>query len=99
MFEHTRNKYMLPRDLEFQNRAFEPNRVIPRNLSIIQQVNTDDFLRQQITKDPKGFNLYEFRDYGHVIPLQFEWQQGDYRPLHMQIHTRRPPEIKNMSLF
>lgn len=107
-FMPTRDICILPQELPYQQRAFEPNlggKNIPQMFcggaeGYAMQVDLETGLRQISTRDPGGCNVYEFRDWGGIVPLICEWQQPDYRPLYFTDHTRnmikdigRNPEV------
>lgn len=95
-FMPTRDICTLPQELPYQQRAFEPNlggKNIPQMFcggieGYTKQVNIETHLRERSTRDPDSCNVYEFRDWGNMIPLQCQWQQPDYRPLFFTDHTR-----------
>lgn len=95
-FMPTRDLCILPQELPYQQRAFEPNlggTNIPQMFcggtqGYTKQVNIETDLRQISSRDPDGCNVYEFRDYGNMVPLLCEWQQPDFRPLYYTDHTR-----------
>jgi hypothetical protein len=89
----TRDLFLLPQELPFQNRDFVQTRHIPQMGcggpdGYTNQVQVETCLREKSSRDPRGCNIYEFRDLGNVIPLLCAWQQPDYRPLYFAEDTR-----------
>lgn len=95
-FMPTRDICIIPQELPYQQRAFEPNlggKNIPQMFcggteGYTMHVNIESGLRQITTRDPDSCSTMEFRDHGNMIPLLCEWQQPDYRPLFFTDHTR-----------
>jgi hypothetical protein len=92
-FMPTRDLCLLPQELPFQNRDFCQTRHIPQMgcgglEGYRDQVDIETDLREQLTRNVKGCNIYEFRDHGNVIPLICDWQKADYRPIHYSEDTR-----------
>lgn len=81
-----RDLSILPQELPYQNRAFHQTTHLPQmgcggNDGIAQQVDIETTLRQQTTRPTGGCQVYEFPHWGGFVPLLYEWQQPDYRPL------------------
>lgn len=93
-FRGTREMFLLPQELPFQNREFYQQTTIPWMSDFGDHAMTETSLREMTSRDPKGCKIYEFRDMGNFRPLTYEWQQPDYRPLFFQENSRN--FIKNI---
>lgn len=92
-FIPTRDVCLLPQELPYQNRAFEPDNTRPQmfgggGAGIGRQTDIETQLRVRSTRERDGCSVIEYRDYGNMRPLPVEWQQADYRPIHFANSTR-----------
>jgi hypothetical protein len=92
-FMPTRDICILPQELPFQNRAFDQQTNIPQMFcggpeGYGMQTSIETGLRELSSRDPRSCTVYEYRDYGNMMPLICNWQQPDFRPLFFAEDTR-----------